>query len=47
MQLTHKEQMKDKEIKRERISVEKSKDNNYTKLLTEEHKHANMVVCNK
>jgi hypothetical protein len=43
-QLAHKEQMKDKEIERERISAEKSKDNNYTKLLAEERKHANFMV---
>jgi hypothetical protein len=36
--------MKDKEIERERISTKKSKDNNYTKLLAEERKHANVMV---
>jgi hypothetical protein len=45
-QLAHKEQMKDKEIERERISIEKSKDNDYTKLLAE-HKHANVMICSE
>jgi hypothetical protein len=44
-QLAHKEQMKNKEIERERINAKKSKDNNYTKLPVEERKHANAMVC--
>jgi hypothetical protein len=40
--LAHKEQMKDKEIKRERIRFYKAKDNNYTKLLAQERKHMNI-----
>jgi DNA gyrase/topoisomerase IV subunit A len=43
-QLAHEEQMKDKEIKRERVSAKTPKDNNYTKLLAEECKHANVMV---
>jgi hypothetical protein len=43
-QLAHKERMKDKEIERERICAKKSKDNNRTKLLAEERKHANVMV---
>jgi hypothetical protein len=36
--------MKDKDTEQERIKAEKSKDNNYTKLLAEDRKHANVMV---
>jgi hypothetical protein len=39
--------MKDKDVEQERIKAEESKDNNCTKLLAKDQKHANVMVCTK
>ena len=43
----HKERMKDKELEKERIRYDKTKETNLSKLLSQERNHANTLTCTK
>jgi hypothetical protein len=45
--LAHKEQMKDKELEKERIKFNKIKESSLSKLLSQEQSHANMLAWTK